>query len=206
MLKTVGSGGGQMQPCCGCTRYSQLSHPCDKQGRRSCFCKVAVAGQTPGWGRFSYNPSKVHGSSGKQSWQEGRKGREVMETSQGRVIREPDQSLVHPSASKLSNKGPVLSHDSTFKNISNICFSLRSLTCHCPAATNTSSSLFKHSLMRKYCHNEPQLKPGVKIKTSTGITAEWACVQKIARRRKTGAIAMVPRSSRGRRGFQILEN
>lgn len=93
-----------MQPCCDCTRCSQLCHPCDKQGRRSCFCKVAVAGQTPGSGRFSYNPSKVHGSGGKQSWQEGRKGREVMETSQGRVIREPEQCLVHPSTSKLSNK------------------------------------------------------------------------------------------------------
>lgn len=123
-------------------------------------------------GHSPHNPSKVHSSCSKQSWQEGRKGRQVMETSQGRVIKEPEQSLVHPSTSKLSNEGPVLSHDSTFKNISNICFSLCSLTCHHPAPTNTSSSLFKHSLMRKYCYNEPQLKPGIKMKMNTGIADE----------------------------------
>lgn len=156
-----------------------------------------------------YSPhhlSKVNSSGGKQSWQEGRKGTEVMETSQGRVIKQLEQSLVHPSTSKLSNEGPVLSHDSTFKNISNICFSLCSLTCHHAAPTNTSSSLFKHSLMRKYCYNELQLKPGVKIKMSTGIADEWECVQKIARRSKTGTIAIAPRSLMGRRGFQILKN
>lgn len=125
-----------------------------------------------GGGDSPHSPSKVHSSGGKQSWQEGRKGIEVMETSQGRAIKEPEQFLVHPSTSKLSNEGPVLSHDSTFKNISNICFPLCSLTCHHPAPTNTTSLLFKHSLMRKYCHNEPQLKPGVKIKRSIGIADE----------------------------------
>lgn len=152
-----------------------------------------------------HDPYKVLSSGGKQSWQEGRKGREVMETSQGRVIKESEQSLVHPSTSKLSNEGPVLSHDSTFKNISNICFSSCSLTCHHPAPTNTRSSLFKHSLMRKYCHNEPQLKPGVKIKMSTGIADEWECVQKIARRCKTGAIAKAPKEPHREKRFSDTE-
>lgn len=72
----------------------------------------------------------------KQSCQEDREGREVMETSQGRIIKETEQALEHPSTSKRSNvrpKCPVLSHDSTFANISNICFPLCSLTCHQPS-------------------------------------------------------------------------
>ena len=110
----------------------------------------------------------------------------MMETSQGRVIKATELAPVHPSTSKCSNvrpQCPVLSHDSTFASISNIYFPLCSLTCHHPAPTNTSSSLFKHSLMRKYCYNELQLKPDMNIKMNTGTAAtESACRIEVARR------------------------
>lgn len=126
-----------------------------------------------GGGESPHHLSKEHSLGGKQSWQEGREG--VMETSQGRVIKQTEQAPIHPSTSKRSDvrpKYPVLFHDSTFANISNICFPLCSLACHHPAPTITSSSLFKHSLMRKYCYNEPQLKPGMKMKMNTGIAGK----------------------------------
>lgn len=50
----------------------------------------------------------------------GQGAREVMETSQGRVIAEAEQALVQPSTSKRSKvrpKCPGLFHDSTFQNI-----------------------------------------------------------------------------------------
>lgn len=112
-----------------------------------------------------------------------------METSQGRVIAETEQALVYPSTSKRSSvrpKCPVLSHDSTFANISNICFPLCSLTCHHAAPTNTSSVLFKHSLMRKYCYKEPRLKPGMKIKVNAGITGRQECEQNSSCKEKRG--------------------
>lgn len=158
-----------MKPCCDC--MSCVIHVTNR-AEKVVFARWQWLVRLQGGGDSPHNPSKVHSSGGRQSWQEGRKGREVMETSQGSVIKGPEQSRIHPSTSKLCSECPVLSHDSTFKNISNICFPLRSLTCHHPASTNTSSTLFKHSLMRKYCHNELQLKPGVKIKTSTGIADE----------------------------------
>lgn len=141
---------------------------------------------------------------GKQSRRE---GREVMETSRGRVIRETEQALVHPSTSKRSNvrpKCPVLSHDSTFANISNICFPLCSLTCRHPAPTNTSSLLFKHSLMRKYCYNEPQLKPGVKIKMNTGIAGKRERAQNRSCPEKRGQeqLQWLPGALQGKRTFR----
>lgn len=139
-----------------------------------------------GEGESPHHVSKEHRPGGKQSWRE---GREVMETSQGRVIKETEQALVHPSTSNRSNvrpKCPVLSHDSTFANISNICFPLCSLTCHHPAPTNTSSSLIKHGLMRKYCYNELQLKLGMKIKMNTGIAGKQKRMQNRSWKEKQG--------------------
>ena len=125
----------------------------------------------------------------------------------GRVIKETEQALVPPSTSKCSNvrpKCPVLSHDSTFANISNICFPLCSFTCHHPAPTNTSSSLFKHSLMRKYCYNEPQLKPGMKIKLNTGIAGKRKRVQNRSCKEKQGQeqLQWLPGAPRGEEAFR----
>lgn len=155
------------------------------------LCKVRASCQLSPQGAQPWKPAE----------QEEREG---METSQGRIVAETEQALFYPSTRKCINvrpKCPALSHDSTFANISNICFLLCSLTCHHPAPTNRSSILLKHSLMRKYCYNEPQLCPGMAIKMLAEMGGR-ACAEQQLQEEGPAATAMAPRSQWGEWAIQ----
>lgn len=105
-----------------------------------------ASGQSASWQGEGELPAL---SSRSTALEASRAGGEAMETSQGRIVAETEQALLYPSTRKCINvrpKCPALSHDSTFKSISNICFLLYSLTCHHPAPTNRSSVILSKAL------------------------------------------------------------
>lgn len=77
-----------------------------------------------------------------------------------------------------------------------------------PAPTNTSSSLIKHGLMRKYCYNEPELQPGMRIKSYAGIAGKSERMYNRSWKEEQGQeqLQWLTGAPWWGKGFQILRN